>query len=532
MYKLMIVDDEELIRKGIISKISYHGLDFEKIEEASNGKEALKKIGEEQPHVVITDVRMPEMDGIELIRKAKEIAPDIKFIIISGYAEFEYAKQALYLGVNEYLLKPIVDKQLVDGLQKVMGEVYNSINLKHMHQRRQVLEKYCEDLQVEQRLNQILHSVNEEYGLEIDDEFIRAQKIDNGSSYILGLVHLESKEDRQGRYTHKELEESRDAAIAMVQKMNTTARKLVIKNYKDQHQVAVILAHTDVFTLQAEASAFFGRLLSELNKQRSISATAGVSKHGKNLSGELYKQAKEAFYQRLIHGGGKVYDYEKAISPKSMALPKDQLALLEKYMDRSDTSSIQRILKELFPVTESQNRSSVNIIFVWMEIINLLVRKAETIRSSSMQEMDPRLLDIEIFSKFSNLNDIVDFLYSLILSFLKREDVTDFDCKGKISKVINYIEHHFHEELSVNEIAFMHSMSPNYFSTIFRKETGKTVINYITEKRIENACLLLKGTRASVVDIASRVGYQDAQYFFRVFKKITGRTPLEYRKEN
>jgi two-component system, response regulator YesN len=530
MYKLLIVDDEELIRKGLISRIIHHGFDFDEVMEASNGREALELIRENMPHIVITDVRMPDIDGIQLIKCAKDLYPEIRVIIISGYAEFEYAEQALNMGVNGYLLKPIVDKDLVDTINRVIKEIDNRLIIEDINSKKETLEKYIENLTFEQKLNQIIHNVRTIDSNVSNDDFVNFIELDNSAKYVLALVNIDGKTYYQSPYKYQEIELIKANMVNVINNIDSRCKKIIINNYKDTNQIIIILMNGNTSILRHEADIFLPKALNSIMKVLMVSVTIGTSGIESSVSNELYRQAKEAFQQRLLYGNGEIYKYDNIQSSINLMIPKNEIRLLQKYIERCDIGNVEIILKNIFSDKNFNGVLEAYIRFVWMEIINILLKVGNDLHPDLLNNFDLNLLDVEVLDKFDDIDKIISYLYTLIIDFLKLDKVVDLNCKSKIKMTIQYIDQHFEEELTVNDLAYKYAMSPNYFSTVFKKEVGKTVINYITEIRIKNACKLLIDTKASVVDISNKVGYEDTQYFFRVFKKIIGKTPLEYRK--
>lgn len=531
MYKILIADDEELIRKGLISRIDDNGFQFEKIIEASNGREALELIEINKPHIVITDVRMPQIDGIELIRRAKEAHPDIRFIIISGYAEFEYAEQALNMGVSGYILKPIGDKQLVESLNRILKDLNNQSTIREISSKKEILERYCENITLEQKLNEIIHNSKIETGIKSEDDLSDFFQIDSNTRYVLALINIDGKTYYQSQFKYQDIELVKFAIINITNEIRCNCKRIVVNNYKDANQIVVILMHSEPIAIKLESDKFFSKVLNGIEEYLCFSVTIGVSKSGNSLSNGLYRQANEALQQRVIHGGGEIYRFEDMESSTNFTMPKNELGLLEKYVERCDVGNIEIILKSIFSNRSLQRPSVAYIRFIWTEIMKILIKVGNEMNNNLINNFDINLLDAEVLNKFDTLDEIISYTYTLIIDFLKLEKVVDINCKGKVKMSIQYIEQHYQEDITVNDLAYMYAISPNYFSTVFRKETNKTVVKYITEVRVRNACKLLLDTKASVVDISNKVGYQDTQYFFRVFKKITGKTPLEFRKD-
>jgi len=530
MYRLLIAEDEYLIRKGIISKLNYNKLEFAEVLEAEDGKQAFDIIMEKKPDIVITDIRMPYLDGLQLIKKVKEIDSSIKFIIVSGYAEFEYAEQALNMGVSGYILKPIIDQDLISTIKKVIENIEYEIKAKEASYRKEILEKYFEDITLEKKLNQAVHSTRPD---KKDMDYLgllRELQMDESYRYVLGLINIDGKTYYQSQFSYQDVELIKFSIKNIISDIEAEGVKIAFNSYKDKNQVLVILCSNNINYLKINSVSFFVKVYNSIVKCLGISVTIGISKLGETIGYELFRQAKEAFDQRLVYGEGKLYSYDSIASSMNITIPQEEISLLRKYVERCDIENIEIVLKDIFNEKNMENMASVYIRVIWAEIVNMLIKIANESKPDLERSIDPDIFNGEILNRFNNVDEIISYIYTSIIDFLKLDKAADMKSRNKIKMAIQYIEQHYNEEITVNDIAYKYAMTPNYFSTVFKKETGMTVVNYITEVRIKNACKLLKETKASIVDISHEVGYQDAQYFFRVFKKATGKTPLEYRK--
>lgn len=208
-----------------------------------------------------------------------------------------------------------------------------------------------------------------------------------------------------------------------------------------------------------------------------------------------------------------------------------QLRILERHIAVGDYKNIRVILQDIFSYDNLRNRKAEYIKSIYYEIIRIILKNFSVIDDYDSSLDLGRLLSDEVIEQSDNPQQIVDYLYNTVTRFLKEDKSANVNCREIIGKAKEYIKKNYVKEITVKELASRFSVNPNYFSTIFKQETGVTLTNYLKDTRIEKACDLLKNTQSTIHEIAQIVGYEDTQYFYRVFKKTLGITPLEYRNK-
>lgn len=529
--RLLSVDDEELIRQGIRARIDYLGFKFESIREATDGKVALALLEEMPADIVITDIRMNDMDGIELIGKAKHLYPHIQFIILSGYAEFAYAEKAISLGVKAYLLKPISNEELKKGISNAMkqldeeeqkykiikqGEIFLKENLGHVF---------------EKDFNKLLYHPNplKGEGLLLLENIRKEFPIDD-RKFMTILMNIDGDSYEGNEFGYRDTKLIQFTIKNILNDIQTVSDKVVINNLSNTNQLFAVLSNKCAMTLRVEAEQLISTLQGIMWNRMQISISVGISSITEILSLTGTKEAKEAFQQRLIHGNGNMYFYDDIKLLSVHELPTEQLYILSQYIERKDIGNIQVILNAIFS-DEVMNQYNVNYIrMIWVRIIGILLKSAQTSFEKEPEKAEQLVMDLDELVKISSLKELREHLGTLILDCLEADIDMDLNAKNKIKLAIKYIHKHYNEDIAINDLAERFSMSPNYFSAIFKKETGQTTIQFIKEIRINKAKEYLEESVKSVVNIAKEVGYEDSQYFFKIFKKATGQTPLQYRK--
>lgn len=522
MAKLLVVDDEEIIRRGIIAKLGQCRFAFERIAEAAGAREALAALTNERFDIVITDIRMPHMDGIELISTIRRLDIKTRVVIVSGFAEFEYAKRAIQLGVDAYLLKPIGETDLAETMGRVLEALEKDSRLSEITASKARLEQDALRLQAEKKLNRLFHGAED--GAALADAGAWLQAGESAGAFVAGIVALGGNAEGGGGSPS----DARGAMQGLLETAQFSGVRLVASNYKDENQTLVLLAHRDAEALRREAGRYFAQAF-EAIRALGIPCSIGVGAVQAALSHRLFTQAAEALGRRFIQGGNSIYRHEdRAARAEAANLPYSLLKLLQHHIEQREPEQLETVLKSIFSRQFIEAGSPAYVRMVWLEIINILMHVGRDAGHESVAVLDGAMRS-GIETHFKSIDEIVSFTYTTIVDFMNLDRPDAFNSAQKARQAMQYIDAHFHEDLTLIELAYKYAMSPSYFSTIFKRECGQTVVNYITDVRIKNACKSLVQTKSGVADIAMSVGYADVQYFFRVFKKVTGQTPLEYR---
>lgn len=531
LYRIMLVDDEEEVRKAIIRKMDWEQLGFTVVGDAENGEDALEKLEQLEPDVVITDIRMPYMDGLTLTERIREKYPSMKILIFSGYDDFEYAKQAIKLNVAEYILKPVNGEELAVILNRIRLSLDEEIA-----QRRDIdslRESYLGSLPIlrEIFLNDLVRRTTDvsaameklrEYGLDILD----ARK------WFAAVIHVEKVERKETQ------------VLSMHQELIPISVRGLVEDYLRQYCRFAIFNSMEGITVIAAVDEensltglvnLFHDICKESKRVLEVTITVGVG-HGCGALQEIsssYQAAVDALGYRAIVGKGKtiyINDVEPLNRGKLQFNAKDEedLAAVIKFGSRQTIESMVRRLAAAMDGAKVHDRQYQ----VYMiSIVNCLIRLT--------QQYD---LDIdEMFGSKEQYGDVLEeicnreeFAAKMIPIACRMNEAMNRERDNTTRKVIeeakDYIrEHYSNPELSVEMLCGHLHMSPAYFSTVFKKETGQSYVNYLTEMRLNKAVELLNETDDKTYMIAEKVGYQEQNYFSYVFKKRYGVSPTKYR---
>lgn len=471
MNSVFIVDDESLVIKSLKSSIDWNRMGYEVIGEAGNGIDAYEKILRLMPDIVFTDIRMPGLSGLELIKKVNDVQPNIQFVVMSGYAEFVYVQKALSYGALGYCLKPFDEVEIESVLKRANNIIRRN--------------KWS----IEMELLLVINDMSE-YGSSRRKELIKQLGYhweDNESIYVVVSQSMPK--------------------IGLIQGARTVSFKIGKSRFAQLIPASVI----DEFVEK----------LKELDFESigSIGVSFPVSSDDK-LS-EAIEQASLAMYQYFIAGRKFVYLY----SDKDKNKINDKLVKLRNYIAQGDITETIKLLDSLEIAFTNGEYNIINA----FQVYNIIMYYNVAINNSSFEEL---LYNYEqLINMFSNFKEMLAFLKSVI----KQSDLpvqgTITDVRNEnLRNILEYVGDYFGEDISIQSISKKFNVNPSYLSQLFKKDTGMTFTDYMTDLRIKNACLLLKNTALSVNEVAEKVGFNDYYYFTRVFKKVTGSTPSQYRE--
>lgn len=526
LYRIMLVDDEEEVRKGIIRKIDWENLGFQVVGDAENGQDALEKVEQLEPDVIMTDIRMPYMDGLTLTARIRQKYPSIKILIFSGYDDFEYAQQAIKLNVTEYILKPVNVEELTEILNRVKENLDEEIE-----QRRNVhllRERYRSSLPIirELYLNDLVRG-NVRDGIE---EHLREYSVDilEARKWCVAVLDLE----RENRINPEEQE-----------MISISVRQLLEDNLKPYYRlqafnsavgVTVIIA-VDEGNTQTAMIDLLGDICKEIKRILQVVVTIGISHSCTELAQicKSYQAAVDALGYKAIVGSGKtiyINDVEPVNRGRLRLETKDEeeLTAAVKFGPKETIDRvIQGLIARMNDVKVHQNQYQV----YQMAILSCLTRLMQQ-QDMNMEEMlDSRDIYADLILDFQRQED---FAAAVLRIAYRMHDAMNRERDNTTRKVIleakQYIQEHYTDpDLSVEMMCRQLHMSPAYFSTIFKKETGQSYIAYLTEVRLNKAVELLNSTNDKTYVIAQKVGYQEQNYFSYVFKKKFGVSPTRYR---
>ena len=535
MLKVFLVEDESVVREGLRDNIPWQQYGYKFVGEASDGEMALPMIQKTQPDVLLTDIKMPFMDGLSLSRIVHQEFPDMKIIIISGYDDFEYARQAISVGVEQYLLKPITRA----NLQKVLTE------LKAKIESEQEQKNYQEKFQNETREYEQFSRTNFfmkvfEGRMPVQEIYEEAAKLSlrlNAPCYNLMMFSLLEK--REGANAGFESEEFARKREELLHYFVRYPEYIVFRWNINTYGVLMQGSAVQMPDMADRCLENVERICQPVEDIFDWYAAVGEPVERLSMLAECYSNVNHYFAYRFLvpnehiftkevtdsymprEEGGKIGDID--CSKVDQELIKDFLlkGSRDEIADFVDSylHSIQEALKSrLF-----QNYLVFHIHFVTMSYVEEIgCDKKELLELLGEEQIQEVNLTLEELSPY--IQNILEKAMEL------RDRESDTQSKKVLKKAIEYIEENYAQEsLSLNTVSGVVNVSPGYFSAIFSQAMETTFIEYVTQKRMEKAKKLLRQTEKHSGEIALEVGYKDPHYFSFVFKKTQGCTPREYR---
>ena len=533
--KILLVDDEEQVRKIIAKKIMWEKLGYELIGNVGNGREALELIEVNEPDVVLTDIRMPFMDGLELASRLKEEYPDIKVIIFSGFDEFEYAKQALKYNVIEYILKPVNIEEMTEILRKVRQSIVDDIlkkrNIEKLREAYMkglpvIKERFLTDLihgklksraEIQQKMSLYQIPLAFQEGYLVTTLMLTDKKIDRTNA-IEGIDQEEMQYFSVKQYLEEMLQNQYDNIF-----LRTTSRWSVILGIRKGERGRKVVMLLNNFCRSCK-------------KLLDIEITAGVGSVVSDIMEieSSYQESKEALgYYRIMGKGKAIYiqDVEPGQNESLLSEEKleDQLMVSIKF---GSEEKVCQCIDEIVDQAEGKKIHDNQVMIYYISLVINLMKFAEKCDVHTGDGEDISRDYIEQIFQIKSADRMKEWMKEICLNIQKeigreREDAT----LKLINQAKAFIEMHYQEpSLSVEMICQELHISPAYFSTIFKKEVGESYVSYLTDLRLKKALELLKDTTDKTYVIAEKVGYSEPNYFSYVFKKKFGVAPSKYYK--
>lgn len=534
MFKVIIVDDEEEVRKGIIKKIDWPKYNFEVIGEAENGREAVDLMEETIPDVVITDITMPLMDGLELSSLIQELFPTVKTVILTGFNDFKFAQQAIKYGVVDYLLKPVHPSDIGILMKKLQTTIENEIKEK-------------EDIQLLRRhYNESLPILKEKFltllitdRLDAEDAERKIKRFNlslQGNWFLASIISIEQSNAKENLLHHE------DADLTELAVLNTTRE--ILKKYglgeafllNDNIVIEAGFDMTDHTAAINKAFSMMEEIRQNIEKYYKIALTIGMGDlvDAVNKLNDSYKTALYALDYRLVLGGNKVI-YFKDLEPlhrNRILFDENKENMLVSKIKFGTEKDVQRVADELFD--ELAAKSSLKEFQLYcIETVACITRLARDfdIDMGSILKNETNLF--EQLLQFKSSEEIKEWFREICIKLschiaLKRQNITQILLqKAKEYIALNYSDN----ELSIQKLADYLHISASYLSMIFKKEADETFLKYLVNIRIDAAKEFLFNSDLKTMEIAEKVGYPDVNYFSYFFKKNFGMSPREYKNK-
>lgn len=502
MYKVMLVDDEKLILQGIKNIINWSDLGQEVVHLAETGIEALEKFEHEPVDIVITDINMPGLTGLELIKSIKKLNKEVKFIILSGYDEFSYAKEAIKYGVENYILKPVNE----DELEEALIEVGNKIKEKKRKENN-IFDK-------NRKLMRFLHgSINEEelkkmkdiLNISFDDE-----------NYTVSSILLNNRDFEQA-----------DTLINVIKENTNHGYELIFKFNGE----IILINSWNKYKSEEEIKQYYINIRESLEKviEEEAFISIGVTVDKIEKIKDSYDSLNNMKKYVLTYGYGVCICKDDITSMKEKKISfSKEIEVLNKLIMERDMEKIEIYISKIF---DNKSLNPQNIYDLSIKILLLINKISEEFKYDNVYYKEKSLSDVIItLCSESDRENIIKFLVTNIYELTKVMNSNNIKYSPIIQQVVNYVNDKYYEELSLKTLSQKYNINSSYLGQIFNKEIGYSFSEYLNKVKNMKAKELILNTNMKINDIAKEVGYFDTSYFYRKFKKYYGVSPSTLRE--
>ena len=543
MLKIFLAEDEVVVRETIKRMIPWEELGFELVGEAADGEMALPLLIRQQPDLLITDIKMPFMDGLTLARLAKKEIPGLKVVILSGYDDFNYAKQAIGIGVEDYLLKPITKNALIERLSEIRSRY------EHEKTQKEYYEKFQREMQAyEKNSSRDFFEALVGGSMDMMEVYKRAEKLGLdivAEAYNVLIFTMNCDEDFSGQRDEYSSWEAESLELlenffaghssAMLFRSNIFSYGVLLKGQRE--------------TIEENTRACVDeirKILSRQDGRREWFLAVGQSVERLSQIQKSYHTASRAFSQRYLYDENILYydEMETMEHPGGQAETEDNAylqkvdvnalnpAILQKFLSNGLQEETENFVKDYFYAIGQEPMES--LVFRNYVILNVLFSVISFNKGLGCDTNEMESADTEevLAESGKNMESAIAYAKKMISQAIEIRDQNSGNKNRSILKtVVDFIDSHYmDEEISLNTVANVANVSSNHFSALFSQNMGQTFIEYLTTLRMNKAKELLRCTGMRSSEIAGEIGYKDAHYFSYLFKKTQGMTPSDYRK--
>lgn len=525
MYQVFVADDEALILEGICSTISWDDLGLRLVGTAMDGTTAYQEIEKLRPDIILTDICMPGMDGLQMLQKILALPYQPMVLIITGHNEFEYAKKALQLGVLDYISKPID----IGMLQQRLAEIVQQLDLKKTERDQlEIMRSKAEkvnDWELKNGLRRYLAGSIDEVNL----TQILPQDFPTEDYITCLIVQIEQFDDLTNQMRGDEIFALTELLEQTIYS-STLRPPILIEEIPGKYVLFWIGSDEQEVIMLRDTAVRWLRI-----NWKVCPYTTATTRAGKGIAScqRMYKEASEALYQTFLNGGNQDYTYQEPVISDSL-----QYFDYGKLMQTISTFEKKEIRAELNRVEDMIRKGGANsFLLTRMIVSNVFTEIMHLI--SNMQTSAKNVINLSetSFKKVMNcmtLSDMMQELYNFIAEIC---DIMNEEKKGSsiamVSQAKVYLQAHFQDpKLTLEMVSKQVNVSTNYFSFLFKQVVGQSFVSYLTDLRMNHAKQLLLSSDYRSYEISYRCGYENATYFSTLFKKYFGVSPKEYRKKH
>ncbi|WP_163195421.1 response regulator transcription factor [Clostridium thermarum] len=515
MCNVLIVDDEDLICRGLKSMIERSGIQgIGEIYFTTNPLMAEEIVISSDINIILTDITMPEITGLELIKCISALNRNIKFVVLSGYDDFTYVKEAFKLGSFDYLLKP----GEIEEIKTVLEKVINKINEEQKTMQRNESERYkFVEAVLENRLNKLFNNDNLQ-GKDLENLFKELRIDPIYENFSIGLLGFYKNKENRNIELVKE-------AVKGIDIGGVDKKHFRVMFFYDLNNNVVLLFNFGANVKTSLLNKYLSMLLKALEENKQISGFAAISEPTSEITGLglCYKQAEEAMTYRLTYDLGTVIRYDEVIDKKDM----DEHLIAEtnkvrEIISSHNSTAFSNLVDMLFSRENVQKTKIQSLERLYKKTVRRIGDSLKDISDGNLYE------DIREFSSFHQLSDLRIYLKGLAFEAIGL--LTGKGTEKSVSEIVKkYVKENYHKDINMAVVSNMVSLSYNHFSKIFKDEVGMNFSDYLLKVRMEKALEMLSDPVNRVQEVAEKIGYNNPKHFTRAFKKYFGFAPSEYK---
>ena len=504
MYQVLIVDDEEIVCRGMAQFIKWEESGFEVAGIATRVDEAIRMLEKMHIDVIFTDIRMPEKSGIDLLKYVQEQYPEIQTVVLSGYSNFDYAKDAIRYGAKEYLTKPVN----LGEVEELLGRIGCKLNQRNQEQK--IHTGHMEGL---------LLSIARGY-TKADPERLKLPQLDHWYGISVFMTEKQGEEELVSK-KKQEMKENISAVMKSAIIVDSSVYSIfVIVPVQEEHE--------------------FQNFVSMLEQACCAGCWAlGISreKQGTEQLAEAFQETEQAMRYVMADPRKKVIFYqniERLFSEKSSQVQKLLTEFLCRLNGGEDHHQIINWLKQSLVVMESTEQ--MNVVEFQTVCIRFLIEISGHLGEMGVEQigLHDQLNDVlQQLLLCDKSQEVLQWMMTYLDWVTQKLDHTMSQKSGGgvIAEIQSYIRQHYAENITLNMLAELYYMHPNYLSRLFKEKTGQNFVDYLVDVRMQKVKELLRSTDCKIVEICSEVGYDNPRSFSKAFKHHTGMTPKEYREK-
>jgi len=526
---MIVVDDIKAVVNGIVNQLDWQGHGIDIVGTAADGESGLALLQSRKPDIILTDIRMPRMSGIEMTKQMVEQLPGSKIIFISGYNDFENAQQAIQLGAFDYLLKPFRSRQLLETVLRARDEILKERARKQSYLEMEYKLKESMPLLRQEYLSMLVRYAADPEAIDRRWEFLGIA-MDEGPIAVL-VLEIDHEYAERTDLTMREIELTRFTIQNIVEETIRSRTKGVVFRDGPRRFVCLINVGSEEQPIQvAEQCVSHVAMFSKCT----VSIGIGTLAKEKHELVRAYREAVEALSYTFFTGGNSVFDYRNIALRNNAAAPKiaaDQEKELLYGILSGNAERTGRILGQLYAEWDglAGYLSPQQAKTQYADLAAVLLKSL----GSAIKEADAASYDEQIRAlafRSMNVRDIQQSLKDMCLAWCRLiQSNQRANAQMTIDESIAYIRDNVHENLSVGGIAERAHLSPSYFANLFKKITGVSVMQFVLGEKMAKAKSLLAGSKLSIQEVSDALGYEERSYFSEVFKKHTGLTPKEFK---